>query len=137
MAPGGDVSDRRVKQLVFTPIHVWISTQRQHEVAREWLGHSKRALLEVHASPNRKKNAIKNEEVGRISGLCLCLWLDAIAKALPKGTQIIVEPETDGCEYCWFMFRNGSECKRLSDSFENRKILEKKKAQGRWELTSS
>ncbi|TGO07597.1 hypothetical protein BTUL_0261g00140 [Botrytis tulipae] len=114
MAPGGDAFVRRVKQLVFTPIH-------------DWLDYSKRVVVEVHVSPNRKKNAIKNEEVGKISELCLHLWLDAIAKALPRGSQITVEPQTNGCECCWVMSKSGYECKKLSHTFENKKVLEKEK----------
>ncbi|TGO53815.1 hypothetical protein BCON_0117g00070 [Botryotinia convoluta] len=126
-APGGDASARRVKQLVFTPTHDWVSVQRQLKVAREWLEYSKWAVVEVHVSPNRKKNATKNEEVGKIPNLCLHLRPDVIVKAMPKGSQITIEPQTDGYEYCWVMSRNGSEYKKLSNTFENKKILEKKK----------
>ncbi|KAF7883155.1 uncharacterized protein EAF01_011664 [Botrytis porri] len=126
-APGGDASARRVKQLIFTPTHDWVFIQRQLKVAREWLEFSKRAVVEVHVSPNRKKDVIKNEEVGKFPDLYLHLRPDVIAKAMPTGSRIIIEPQTDGYEYCWVMSRNGSECKKLSNTFENKKILEKEK----------
>ncbi|KAF5871558.1 uncharacterized protein Bfra_008077 [Botrytis fragariae] len=106
-------------------MEVFLQNQRintvQLKVAREWLEYSKRAVVEAHVSPNRKKNAIKNEEVGKIPNLCLHLQPYVIAKAMPKGCQITIEPQTDGYEYCWVMSRNGSECKKLSNTFENKK----------------
>ncbi|KAF7943982.1 hypothetical protein EAE96_010394 [Botrytis aclada] len=126
-APGGDASARRVKQFAFTPTHNWVFVQRQLKVAREWLEYSKRAVVEIHVSPNRKTKAIKYEEVGKIPNTCLHLRPDVIAKAMPKGSQITIEPQTDGYKYCWVMSRDDSRSKKLSNTFENKKMLEKKK----------
>ncbi|KAF7858940.1 hypothetical protein EAF04_008981 [Stromatinia cepivora] len=127
-APGGYASARRVKLFPFHATHDWHHIQKQLRIARAWLQGSKRAVVEIHVFLDRKKHAIKNEEeIRKIPDKCLHLRPDVIVKAMPRGTQITIEPQTNGGEYCWVMSRHEGECRNLSARFENKRKLETRK----------
>ncbi|CAD6446899.1 84e6dfea-f671-4216-8f7a-43988f07a060-CDS [Sclerotinia trifoliorum] len=106
-APGGDASARRVKLFPFHAMHDWYHVQRQLRIARAWLQSSKRAVVEIHVCIDRKKNAVKDAEaVAEIPRRCLHFRPDVIVRAMPKGTKITIQAQTNG-EYCWVMGRRG------------------------------